>query len=269
MQSPKPAIVLVHGLWMTPKSWHGWKQRFEAAGHEVLTPAWPGVTDDVEGLRRDPSVLNGLRIGTIVDSYASVIADLDEKPIIMGHSFGGVITQVLLDRGLGTAGVAIDSAQSAGIPVLPWSSIRAGFPVLGKPWKARGTVLLTPKQFHYAFANTLTLAEATRVSEEFQIPGPGKPFFQAASALLTNTGDTRIDYRNAARPPLLFIAGGEDHIAPPKVNRANARRYKADGTITEVKEFAGRSHYIVGEPGWEEVADYALTWATLRATPTD
>lgn len=268
MLSSQPAIVLIHGLWMTPKSWQGWKARFEAAGYEVLAPAWPGVTDDVQELRRDPSALNGLRIGTIVDSYAEVIANLDQKPIIMGHSFGGVITQVLLDRGLGTAGVAIDSAQSAGIPVLPWSSIRAGFPVLGKPWKARGTVLLTPKQFHYGFANTLTLAEATQVSEEFQIPGPGKPFFQAASALLTNTGDTRIDYRNTGRPPLLFIAGGQDHIAPPKVNRANARRYKAKGTITDVKEFAGRSHYIVAEPGWEEVADYALTWATQHASPT-
>lgn len=269
MTSTKTTVVLIHGLWMTPKSWRGWKERFEAAGHCVLTPPWPGVTDDVAALCSDPRALNGLRLRTIIDSYADVIGGLDEKPIIMGHSFGGVITQVLLDRGYGRAGVAIDSAQSAGIPVLPWSSIRAGFPVLGKPWKIRGTVLLTPKQFHYGFANTLTLADATRVSEEFQIPGPGKPFFQAASALLVNAGDTKINYANPDRAPLLFISGAQDHIAPPKVNRKNAERYHGEGTMTAVKEFPGRSHYIVGEPGWQEVADYALAWALEHSTEGD
>lgn len=258
----KPPVVLVHGLWMSPKSWNGWKARFEAAGHEVFTPAWPGVSDDVEAMRKNPKALNGLRIGTIADSYEKAIKALDEKPIIMGHSFGGALTQVLLDRGLGRAGVAIDSGQTAGVPVLPWTSARAAFPVLGKPWKARGTVLLTPKQFHYAFANTLTLADATRVSEELQIPGPGKPLFQSAAALLFNAGDTKIDYENPDRAPLLFVSGGEDHIAPPKVNAANARRYKGKNTVTEVKVFPGRSHYICGEPGWEEVADYAIEWAT-------
>ncbi|KYH44678.1 alpha/beta hydrolase [Branchiibius sp. NY16-3462-2] len=266
MSSRQPPIVLIHGLWMTPKSWNGWKSRYEAAGYEVLTPPWPGVSDDVAALRKDPSALNGLKIGTIVDHYADVINTLDEPPIVMGHSFGGVITQVLVDRGLARVGVAIDSAQSAGVPALPWSSIRAGFPVLGKPWKARGTVLLTPKQFHYGFANSLSLEEATAVSEEFQIPGPGKPFFQAASALLFNVGDTKIDYAKPDRAPLLFISGSEDHIAPPKVNRKNAQRYRGKGTVTEVKEFPGRSHYIVGDRGWEEVADFALDWAARHCS---
>ncbi|CAN5308409.1 alpha/beta fold hydrolase [soil metagenome] len=254
-------ILLIHGLWMTPKSWNGWKARYEAAGYTVIAAGWPGVTDDVEGLRKDASILNGLKISTVVDHYAKLIDGLDEKPIIMGHSFGGLMTQLLLDRGYGKAGVAIDSAQSAGVPVLPFSTFKAGMPVLGNPLTINKTVLLTPKQFHYAFANAMSLEEATKVSDEFQIPAPGKPLWQAATNLLTNTGDSKINYKNPDRAPLLFVAGGSDHIVPPKVNRKNAAAYKAPGTVTEVKEFPGRTHYIVGQDGWEEVADYALTWA--------
>lgn len=257
-----PTILLIHGLWMTPKSWDGWKQRFEAAGHEVLVPGWPGVSDDIAAMRADPSALNGLRISTVVDHYAAIIEALPTAPILMGHSFGGLMVQLLLNRGFGAAGVAVDSAQSAGVPVLPWSVIRAGNPVLGKPWKIGSTVLLTPKQFQYAFTNTMTLAESTAVSEEFQIPAPAKPLFQAASSLMFNTGDSKVDYAKADRAPLLFIAGGADHIVPAKVNRKNAKKYSTG--IVEVKEFEGRTHYIVGQDGWEEVADYALEWATTH-----
>lgn len=257
-------IVLIHGLWMTPKSWNGWKQRYEDAGHGVVAVAWPGITDDVEALRRDPSALNGLRITTIVDHVAGVIDEIvartGEQPIIMGHSFGGLMVQLLLDRGYGQAGIAIDSAQSAGVPVLPLSTVKAGNPVLGKPWKRKKTVLLTPKQFHYAFANSVSLEEATRISDELQVPAPGMPLFQAAFNLFTNTGESKIDYAKADRAPLLFIAGGNDHIVPPKVNRKNAKRYRSG--VVEVKEFDGRTHLIVGQDGWEEVADFALAWAT-------
>jgi len=257
-------IVLIHGLWMTPKSWDGWRARFEQAGHAVVVPAWPGVSDDVEGLRRDPSALNGLRISTVVDHLAGVVDDVvaetGEEPIIMGHSFGGLMTQLLLDRGHGRAGVAIDSAQSAGVPVLPLSVIKAGMPVLGKPWTRNRTVLLSAKEFHYAFTNTLSMEESERVRQELQIPAPGRPLWQAALHLLTNTGDSRIDYARTGRAPLLFIAGGADHIVPPTVNRKNAAAYRT-GTV-EVTEFPGRTHFIVGQEGWEEVADHALAWAT-------
>jgi pimeloyl-ACP methyl ester carboxylesterase len=259
----KGTIVLIHGLWMTPKSWDGWKARFEQAGYTVVVPAWPGVTDDIEGLRKDSSILNGLKISTIVSHLATVVdgivAETGEQPIIMGHSFGGLITQLLLDRGFGKAGIAVDSAQSAGVPVLPGSTVKAGMPVLGKPWTINKTVLLTEKEFHYAFTNTLTLEESNKVRDELQIPAPGKPLWQAATNLFTNTGDSKIDYKKTDRAPLLFVAGGSDHIVPPKVNYKNAKAYKA-GTV-EVKEFAGRTHYTVGQDGWEEVADYALTWA--------
>jgi pimeloyl-ACP methyl ester carboxylesterase len=259
MADSKGAVVLIHGLWMTPKSWAGWKSRFEGAGYDVLVPGWPGVTDDIEGLRNDSTVLNGLRIKTVVDHYASIIEALPEKPIIMGHSFGGLMTQLLLDRGYGRAGVAIDSAQSAGVPVLPPSVVKAGMPVLGNPLTINKTVLLNAKQFHYAFTNEMSLEESEKVRESLQIPAPGKPLWQAATHLLMNTGESKIDYKKTDRTPLLFVAGEKDHIVPPKVNYKNAKAYKAG--VVEVKEFPGRTHFIVGQEGWEEVADYALSWA--------
>jgi pimeloyl-ACP methyl ester carboxylesterase len=259
MADSKGTVVLIHGLWMTPKSWNGWKARFEQAGYDVLVPGWPGVTDDIAGLRKDASILNGLKISTVVDSYAKILDGLDEPPIIMGHSFGGLMTQLLLDRGYGMAGVAVDSAQSAGVPVLPPSVIKAGMPVLGNPLTINKTVLLNAKQFHYAFTNEMSLEESEKVREELQIPAPGKPLWQAATHLLFNTGESKIDYKKTGRAPLLFIAGGSDHIVPPQVNRKNAKAYKAG--VVEVKEFPGRTHYTVGQDGWEKVADYALAWA--------
>jgi pimeloyl-ACP methyl ester carboxylesterase len=259
MSDAKGAIVLIHGLWMTPKSWDGWKARYEAAGYSVVVPAWPGVSDDIEGLRRDPSDLNGLRVSTVAGHLARVIDDLDEPPIIMGHSFGGLLTQLMLDRGLGRAGVAVDSAQSAGVPVLPWSVVRGLMPVLGKPWTVNRTVLLSPKQFRYAFTNSLSQDESDRVRDEFVIPAPGKPLWQAATHLFMNTGDSRIEYSKPDRAPLLFIAGDADHVVPASVNRKNAKRYRSG--VVDLKEFPGRTHYVVGQDGWEEVADYALAWA--------
>lgn len=252
-------IVLIHGLWMPPMSWDGWKARYEAAGYTVIAPGWPGVTDDVAAMRRDPSALNGLRISTVADHHARIIEALDEPPIIMGHSMGGLLTQVLLDRGLGRAGVAVDSAQTAGVPALAWSIVKAGMPVLGKPWTVNRTVLLKPKEFHYAWANEMTREESDRVSEEIQIPAPGKPLWQVATHMLMNSGDSKIDYAKTDRAPLLFLAGGADHIVPASVNRRNAKRYRSG--VVDVREFPGRTHYIVGQDGWEEVADYALAWA--------
>jgi pimeloyl-ACP methyl ester carboxylesterase len=259
MNDAKGTIVLIHGLWMTPKSWDGWKARYEAAGYSVVVPAWPGVNDDVDELRRDPSDLNGLRVSTVADHLARIVGELDEPPIIMGHSFGGLFTQLMLNRGLGRAGVAVDSAQSAGVPVLPWSVVRGLMPVLGKPWTVNRTVLLSPKQFRYAFTNSLSQDESDRVREEFVIPAPGKPLWQAATHLFMNTGDSRIDYSKPDRAPLLFIAGDADHVVPASVNRKNAKRYRSG--VVDLKEFPGRTHYVVGQDGWEEVADYALAWA--------
>jgi pimeloyl-ACP methyl ester carboxylesterase len=259
----KGTIVLIHGLWLTPKSWDGWKARYERAGYDVVVPAFPGVSDDVAGLRRAPSGLNGMSMRTIFDHLAQVIDGIvertGEQPIIMGHSLGGLSVQVLLNRGYGKAGIAIHGGQSAGFFTLPLTVARATLAIFGKPWNMGGTVLLSPREFHYAFTNTMSLEASNRVRDELQVPAPTWPIWQAAWGMQRNKGDAAIDYRKSDRAPLLFIAGGADHIVPASVNRKNAAMYRTG--IVEVREFAGRSHFTCGAEGWEEVADQALAWA--------
>lgn len=260
-------IVLIHGLWMTPLSWEGWKQRFESRGHNVLVPGWPGVDDrDVASLRQDPSALEGLGVKEIADHYDAIIRGLDAPPIIMGHSFGGLVTQLLLDRGLGSAGVGVDSAPIRGVLGLPFSTIKiATWGGLKNPFGKGRTVMLTPKQFHYAFTNTLDDAEATKVYERLPIPGPARTLFQAAFANMNPNAVTKVNVKNDDRAPLLLLAGGKDHVVPASTTRANFKLQSKSKAKTELKEYPDRSHYIVAQPGWEEVADHALDWATTNA----
>jgi pimeloyl-ACP methyl ester carboxylesterase len=258
-------VVLIHGLWMTPLSWEHWIERYERRGHDVLAPAWPGMEAGVEELRRDPSGIAHLGVAEIVDHYEQVIRGLDRTPIIMGHSFGGLFTQLLLDRGLGAAGVAIDSAAAQGVFTLPPSELRSAFPVLKSPLNNHRAVALSPEEFHYAFTNTLSEDESAAAYERYAVPGPGRVLFQAALANFNPRAATHVDYRNDDRAPLLFIAGGEDHVIPAKVDKANAERYRKSEALTEYKEFPGRVHFTIGQSGWEEVADYALDWAVEHA----
>lgn len=261
-----PTVVLIHGLWMTPLSWEHWIERYTARGHPVLAPGWPGVEGSVEDLRRDSSAIARVGVTEIVDHYDAIIRGLDEPPIVMGHSFGGAVTQILLDRGLGAAGVAIDSAPIKGILGIPPSSLRVAFAALGNPGNVRRTVMLTPKQFHYAFTNTLSEEESARVYERYAIPGPGRPLFQAAFANFNPKAATRVNVHNDRRAPLLLVAGGRDHVVPASTTRSNLKRYRNSKAITEIKEYPDRSHFTVGQPGWEEVADHSLDWATRQAT---
>jgi pimeloyl-ACP methyl ester carboxylesterase len=254
-------VVLIHGLWMTPLSWEGWKARYEARGYTVHTPTWPRMEAGLEAIRADPSRLGGLGIAEIVEHHAAVIAALPEAPIIMGHSFGGLFTQLLLDRGLGAAGVGVDAAQIRGVLPLPLSTLRSVGHILANPLKFNGLAELSPRQFHYAFANTLSEEEAKAVYDRFYIPGPARPLFEGGLANFNPKAATKVDTRRDDRAPLLLMVGEEDHIVPPAIARANHRLYRHSSAITELKEFAGRSHYIAGEAGWEEVADYALDWA--------
>ena len=264
--SPRPTIVLVHGLWLTPRSWEGWIDRYTKAGYNVIAPSWPGLEGEVEAIRKDPSPLKRLKLATVVDHYERIIRKLDAPPIIMGHSFGGLITQLLIDRGLGVAGVAIDSAQTAGVAVLPFSTIRAGFPILGNPFSYSGTTSLTPKQFNYAFTNELSLADSQAVYDRYSIPAANTILWDAALALLNPKGSSKVNYGNATRAPLLFIAGGSDHIVPPAINKSNVRKYVNGSTaITDYREFPNRTHHTVGQKGWEEVADFAISWAETNA----
>ena len=260
-------IVLIHGLWMTPRSWERWVEYYGERGYRVLAPAYPGLEVEVETLREDPSPIEALTVPAIVEHYEGIIGELESPPIIMGHSFGGVLVQILLDHGYGAAGVAIDSVPAEGIKVVPVSQIRASFPVLRNPANRHKAVPFTPEQFHYAFTNTLSEEESREVYERYYIPTPGRLVWGGVTANFTpGHQDTYVNFRNEDRSPLLFIAGGEDNIMPPSVNESNVKHYRHTKSITDYKEFAGRSHYTLGQEGWEEVADYALEWAEVNAT---
>jgi alpha-beta hydrolase superfamily lysophospholipase len=258
-------IVLIHGLWMTPRSWEHWVARYTEAGYTVLAPAWPGLSGEVDALREDPSPLTTLSVAAITDHYERIIRDLDRPPMIIGHSFGGTFVQLLLDRGLGAVGVAIASAPVKGVRRLPLSTVRATLPVLRNPANRHRAVPLTPAQFHDAFANTLTAAESRAAYDRYHVPAAGGVLFEGALANLNPRAATKVDFANPNRAPLLFVGGGADRLIPPAVNRENARRYRRSAALTAYREFAGRSHFTVGQAGWEEVADYALSWAL---TPT-
>jgi alpha-beta hydrolase superfamily lysophospholipase len=258
-------IVLIHGLWMTPLSWEHWIERFSSRGYNVLAPAWPGMDVDIDQLRDDPSAIENLGIKEILDSYERAIRDLDAAPIIMGHSFGGAFTEILLDRGLGAAGVAIDAAPVRGITKLPFSSLKSGFPVLKSPANKHRAVALTFAEFHYSFTNTMGEDAAMAAFERYAAPGPGRVLFEGAFANFNPRTPLQLDFSNDARAPLLLIAGGSDHIVPAVVDKAMSKRFSRSVAITEYKEFPGRSHFIVGQEGWEEVADYALEWAIEHA----
>jgi pimeloyl-ACP methyl ester carboxylesterase len=269
--SSRPTIVLVHGLWLTQKSWDRWVDRYEKAGFNVLAPSWPGLEKGIEAIRRDPSPLRGLRITTVVDHYERIIRELGAQPIIMGHSFGGLITQLLIDRGLGAAGVLIASAQTAGVPVLPLVSVRSSLPILGNPFSFNRATSLTPKQFNFAFTNELDAEASNKEYDRLQIPAANRILWDAAFALLNPNAASKVNYRNNDRAPLLFIAGGNDHLAPASISRANMRKYVKSSTATvDYREFPARTHHIIGQSGWEQIADFALQWATdqLRSKMT-
>ena len=260
-----PPIVLIHGLWLTPRSWEGWKDRFEARGHRVLAPAWPRMQEDIEEVRRDPSPMNGLGVTEVVDHYEGIIRGLDRPPVIMGHSFGGLFTELLLDRGLGAAGVAISPAPVKGVLRLPPAQLRAAFPVLGNPLNRKRTVQLTPKQFHYAFTNTMSEEEAGAAYDRYQVPGPGRVIFQAAFANFNPRAATRADFHKDDRAPLLVMGNDKDHTVPASVSKEAAKRLGKSKAVVDYKEFEGRPHFTAGAPGWEAVADYALEWANRHS----
>jgi pimeloyl-ACP methyl ester carboxylesterase len=254
-------IVLIHGLWMTALSWEHWVARYRSRGHEVIAKSWPGMEGDIEELRRDPSAIAHLGVGEVVEHYERIIRALDRPPIIMGHSFGGLMTQILLDHGLGSAGVAIDSAPVKGVLRLPWSTLKSSFPVMKNPTNKDKAVPLSPEEFHYAFTNTLSAEESLAIYKRYAVPGPGRTLFQAALANLNPHAATAVDFSNDKRAPLLIVAGGMDHVSPPSVNKATAKLQHRSKAITAYKEFPGRTHFILGQTGWEEVADFALDWA--------
>jgi len=266
--SSTPPVVLIHGLWMTPSSWDTWAGRFRDQGHEVFAPGWPGIGDRTpQDVRRDPSALEGVGIREVVDAYDRFIRDLPERPIIMGHSFGGIFTQLLLDRGLGIAAVAVQPGNVAGVTTLPLSTLRTGAPVLSNPFRRRKATPISKRHFHYTFGNDLSRAASDLEWEASAVPSYNRVFFEGVGSVANErTGITRVDFRKPDRAPLLLLSGEIDHVAPPAIQKATLRRYQAGTALVEWKQFPGRSHRIVSQQGWEEVADHAMGWALSHAT---
>ena len=258
-------VVLIHGLWMTPLAWEHWVSRYEERGFTVITPGYPGIEPGVAGveaLRADASGIADVGVREVMDHLSEIIMALDEPPIIMGHSFGGTFAQLLAGIGLGAAAVSIDGAAVKGVRSTPLSEVKSTFPILSNPANRHKAVPLTPEQFHYSFTNTLTEEESQAAYDRYAVPTPARILFQGGFANVTPDATTTYDFSNDDRAPLLFIAGGSDHILPPSVQHENfERNVKHSAAITAYKLFPGRDHYTCGEAGWEQVADFALDWA--------
>ncbi|MEO8632412.1 MAG: alpha/beta hydrolase [Chloroflexota bacterium] len=258
-------VVFIHGAFLSAESWRPWIQRFEARGYRCVAPAWPFLDHSAVDLQRAPDRLFGkLGITEIVDNYASIIREFDTPPILVGHSFGGLFVQLLLDRGIGAAGVAIDPAPPKGVLPGP-SSVRASLPVI-RGWAFWERVRrMSFEDFQWGWVHTLSEAEQ-RAAYEQVIPTSGRLFLQALLAPLTDV--TKVNYKNSLRGPLLIIAGELDRTVEAKMNLANFRKYAGSTAVTDYREFPGRTHWIVGQPGWEEVADHALDWLEKQLGPT-
>ncbi|MBM7774722.1 alpha-beta hydrolase superfamily lysophospholipase [Actinokineospora baliensis] len=263
---PAPdTIVLIHGFWVTPRSWEHWISHYESKGFKVLAPAYPGLEVEVESLRADPTPIAELTVPKIIDHLASVIAELEAPPILIGHSAGGAFTQLLLDRGIGAVGVALNSAPTEGVRVVPLSQLKSTFPVFKNPANRHRAVPIDFEQWNYAFTNTFTEEESRALYERYAIPVNGGIVWGGVLAnFQPGHQDTWVDYDNDDRAPLLFVSGGEDHIMPPAVQHSNAKHYKSK-TVTEVKDYPGFAHLLPAQEGWQQIADDVLDWALRHA----
>ena len=258
-ESGKPPVVFVHGLWLLAGSWDAWRERFEGEGFSTVAVDWPDDPASVEAARADPSVFAGKGVIEVADHIEEVVRALDAEPIVIGHSFGGLLAQILAGRGVAAAAVAIDPAPFKGVLPLPFSALKASFPVLGNPGNRKKAVTLTFDQFRYGFANAVDEDEAHDLYERFHVAAPGRPLFQAATANFNPKAATKVDVARADRGPLLIVSGGEDNIVPwALANAAYKIQNKKNPNPTEIVEIPNRGHALTIDSGWREVADTAL-----------
>src|SRR5256885_6624535 len=253
--SGRTPVVFIHGLWLLPHSWDRWAAVFDQAGYAPLTPGWPDDPETVEEANKHPEVFAHKTIGDVADHYADVIGQLKTKPVVIGHSFGGLLTQILAGRGLAAASVAIDPAPFRGVLPLPLSALKSASPVLGNPLNYTRAVPLTFEQFRYAFANVVDEKEAHELYETYSVPGSGVPLFQAATANLNPWTEAQVDTHNPERGPLLIISGEKDHTVPWAIANASFQQQEHNKGVTEITEMKGRGHALTIDSGWREVAD--------------
>ena len=264
MTIPTP-VILIHGLWLHATSWNPWIDLFERAGYAPSAPGWPGEPDTVAEARANPASIADHGIDEVVEHYAKIISGLDRSPILIGHSFGGMIAQKLLGQNLAAAAVAIDAAQIKGVLPLPLSALRATLPVFKNPANRHKAVTLTAEQFRYAFGNAVSEEESRELFERWAIPAPGKPLFEAAAANFNPHSPAKVDTANDTRGPLLLITGGRDHTVPESVTRATLKQYRHSDAVTDIHDFPDRAHSLTIDSGWRDVADASLSWLQTHA----
>lgn len=253
-------VVFIHGLWLLPSSWDRWATVFEDAGYTALSPGWPDDPRTVDAARANPDVFAGKTIKPVADHFAEVIGKLAKKPAVIGHSFGGLLTEIIAGRGLAAASVAISPAPFRGVLPLPISALKSARPALANPANRNRAVPLTYEQFRFAFANAVSDEEAKELYESFSVPTPGAPLFQAATANLNPWTEAKVDTRNPDRGPLLIIAGEKDHTVPWAIANASFKKQKRNDGVTEISKMPDRGHALTLDSGWREVADNALAF---------
>ncbi len=264
MEPANTPVIFVHGLWLHATSWDPWVDFFKEAGYVPTAPGWPGDGDTVADTRSNPERVAGVGIDDVVEYYAGIIRALPAKPVVIGHSFGGLIVQRLLDQDLAAAAVAIDPAPIKGVLYLPPSALKVASIALRKPANRKEAVALTAEQFRYGFGNVLPAQESADLYQRWAIPSPGKPLFEDALANFTPRSPAKVNTRNKTRGPLLITAGGQDHTVPAAISMATRRLYHRSPAITDLREFPDRGHSLTIDHGWREVAQAALDWLRQR-----
>jgi pimeloyl-ACP methyl ester carboxylesterase len=260
-------VVFVHGLWLLPSSWDRWAAAFEEAGYTALTPGWPDDPETVEEANAHPEVFAHKTVGQVADHFDEIVGGLAKKPAIIGHSFGGLLAQILAGRGLAAASVAIDPAPFRGVLPLPLSALKSARPVLGNPANRNRAIPLTYEQFRYSFANAVSEEEAHELYEKFAVPTPGAPLFQSAAANLNPWTEAKVDSENPERGPLLIVSGEKDNTVPWAIANASYKRQKRNEGVTEIVEIPNRGHALTIDSGWREVADIALAFVRRFVQP--
>lgn len=260
MPSANTPVVFIHGLWLHASSWQPWIDRFTEKGYAPIAPGWPGDGATIAESRANPDAIADHGIEEVTKRYADIIAALDAKPIVIGHSFGGMIAEKLLGEDLAAAAIGIDAAQIKGVLPLPLSALRATLPVFKNPANRHRSVSLTPEEFRYSFGNAVSEDESNALHEKWTIPAPGKPLFEAAAANFSPHSPAAVETDNETRGPLLLIMGGQDHTVPEAVTKATVKQYRHSNAVTDLLEFADRGHSLTIDSGWSEVADGCLSW---------